>query len=477
MDANTSVDSTDPAGSIVKVNGVTTGIKNTNIEVDDNVANLGNFDNAVNINYWSNAADHADTFFLYNSNGYVTYAVVVGEDASSSDNLMYFASGATGRHSDSELDFDYVTYDVILNNELIEAKVKDNVASGVNPQEGQLYIATIDQNGYVTDLDDDDNLDGDRYLNETNLMNTTANEANGYAFKTGIAPDGIDLTLIGAVLWVTEEADEDNYVVIDSGCVVFVKGADDSSYEEYTNIETALATLSSNDSESGAYIDLVVAICDNTNGYATTLIIREDEVVNTFSVTATDDTVDTRGGQAAHATPTNNDGAVTYTWYSTTSATSTNLSALNSNFTADGATLTAKAGTTADTYYFRVRAVDAAGNVAYDNVEVDVDAAPVYTISNNARIGVTGNIAVNIAKDGVAVADGTPAVITVQQNGLLGWTEYLAPQEYTAKSGPSNAGWYSLENAAENIPNGTYRLMIEIDGTVLYSGNMVVNNP
>ena len=68
-----------PAGSIVKVEGVTTGIKHSSVEVKYD-SKLSNFDKHNEDNM---------IFALYNKNGYITYAVVVGKTAGSSESMVY----------------------------------------------------------------------------------------------------------------------------------------------------------------------------------------------------------------------------------------------------------------------------------------------------------------------------------------------------------------------------------------------------
>ena len=70
-------------GSIVKVEGVTTGIKHSSVEVKYD-SKLSNFD--------KNKEDNM-IFALYNKNGYITYAVVVGKTAGSSESMVYLTSG------------------------------------------------------------------------------------------------------------------------------------------------------------------------------------------------------------------------------------------------------------------------------------------------------------------------------------------------------------------------------------------------
>ena len=258
--ADTSVDTN---GSIVDVNGVYTGIKNTNILTQDTTG-LSGFATGLN------------TFYLYNSNGYVTYAVIVGEDDTNSDNTVYFTSGATGRYYDAETKEYYVTYNAIQGGEQIVLKVLDDEATKVNPTIGGLFKATFNKDGYVKDL---------ASKGDSANMNTTANKAAGYTLTSGTEASPVTLTLKGATLWVTTKKAADNYVVIDDDCKIFVHTYNDDAdeYVEYNTLESAIGALTTEkvDDKFVAYVAKVATICNKNTGYATTLIINELKVTGT----------------------------------------------------------------------------------------------------------------------------------------------------------------------------------------------------
>ena len=255
--------SVDTNGSIVDVNGVYTGIKNTNILTQDTTG-LSGFATGLN------------TFYLYNSNGYVTYAVIVGEDDTNSDNTVYFTSGATGRYYDAETKEYYVTYNAIQGGEQIVLKVLDDEATKMNPGIGGLFKATFNKDGYVKDL---------ASKGDSANMNTTANKAAGYTLTSGTEASPVTLTLKGATLWVTTKKAADNYVVIDDDCKIFVHTYNDDAdeYVEYNTLESAIGALTTEkvDDKFVAYVAKVATICNKNTGYATTLIINELKVTGT----------------------------------------------------------------------------------------------------------------------------------------------------------------------------------------------------
>ena len=259
--ADTSVDTN---GSIVDVNGVYTGIKNTNILTQKTVDMDG---------FKDKDGTGLNTFYLYNSNGYVTYAVIVGEDDTNSDNTVYFTSGATGRYYDAETKEYYVTYNAIQGGEQIVLKVLDDEATRVDPTIGGLFKATFNKDGYVKALDVKDET-------AVNKMNTGDNKAAGYTLTGGAkSTDAITLELKGATLWVKSVKAADNYVVIDDDCKIFVHTYNDDAdeYVEYNTLESAIGALTTEkvNGQTVAYVNEVATICNKTTGYATTLIINE----------------------------------------------------------------------------------------------------------------------------------------------------------------------------------------------------------
>ena len=201
----------------------------------------------------------------------MTYAVIVGEDDTNSDNTVYFTSGATGRYYDAETKEYYVTYNAIQGGEQIVLKVLDDEATDEDPGIGGLFKATFNKDGYVKALDK---------MNPSTKMTTTDNKAAGYTLTGGAkSTDAITLELKGATLWVKNVKADDNYVVIDDDCKIFVHtyNDDDDEYVEYNTLESAIGALTTEEvnGQTVAYVKEVATICNKTTGYATTLIINE----------------------------------------------------------------------------------------------------------------------------------------------------------------------------------------------------------
>lgn len=203
----------------------------------------------------------------------MTYAVIVGEDDTNSDNTVYFTSGATGRYYDAETKEYYVTYNAIQGGEQIVLKVLDDEATDEDPGIGGLFKATFNKDGYVKALDEmKETAKGD--------MNTSDNKAAGYTLTGGAkSTDAIILELKGATLWVKSVKAADNYVVIGDDCKIFVHTYNDDADEfvEYNTLESAIGALTTEkvNGQTVAYVNEVATICNKTTGYATTLIIYE----------------------------------------------------------------------------------------------------------------------------------------------------------------------------------------------------------
>ena len=251
VDSDTDVNT---AGSIVSVNGVTTGIKNTSIDVETGLK----YDDAKRGTWGANY----NVFALYNKSGYVTYAVVIGEDGSIADKYVYLTSGITAKYYDSDLK-DYVyRYDALINGE--ETEIKSLTAFDVNSAnlvKDTLYKASYDADGFVTDME---NVEAGHTMD-----NTTAYKANGYSVDTGNAT----LTLAGATLYLTAD-NNTHYAILDENCRFYVNGKDDTDgkYNEYANANAMLAALGTDHKIDAGKI---VVIADKDSGFATSIIVLD----------------------------------------------------------------------------------------------------------------------------------------------------------------------------------------------------------
>ena len=259
VDADTSVNTN---GSIVKINGTSVGIKNTSIEKS------------------AGTTDAYGSYVLY-AGGYVKYAVVVGEDSSIADRLVYLTSGITEKYYDKELDKDIYVYEGIVageqNDRILSEVAEDNAASPADLTEGVLYVASFDANGIITEMEaladnwtsaDTTNNKAKKYVQAT----SNDDNANGYLDAND---EAIDLHLKGMTLYITAATNK-HYVLLDDECVFYVRGTDSngkrySDYEQFADADNAMAALGNSNKFTGSF----VAICDPDTGYATTIIIND----------------------------------------------------------------------------------------------------------------------------------------------------------------------------------------------------------
>ena len=264
-------------GSIVDINGVTVGIKNTSIDVEKTY------------NYAKGA------YVLY-SGGYVKYAVVVGEDGSISDRLVYLTDGIGEKYYDKTLDKDLYVYEGIiggeLNDRIISEVATDNTPSKNDLEEGQLYTAKFDADGIITEMEP---MDQNWYE-----AKTTNNKSDKYVLAisdttvdgTYTLPEDVKLSLKGATLYINTEDSNNHYVILDDDCQFYVRGTKEndnrySDYELYTDADSAIDALGNNSTFTGTF----VAICDGETGYATTIIINDAQYEHTDDTPSTSDGV------------------------------------------------------------------------------------------------------------------------------------------------------------------------------------------
>ena len=252
-------------GSIVKVEGVTTGIKHSSVEVKYD-SKLSNFDGTAN----TVGGDKDNMIFaLYNKNGYITYAVVVGKTAGSSESMVYLTSGIKSKSLENG---DYIyTYEAITKDGAVTVnsfESKDNSTPRANLVLGNLYEGTFDKNNVITEMEKQTNTDSGKW-------NTKQYKDDGYALLN--VADKSELTAKGATLWIDDAASNDKYILLDEDCKIFVRASDDDEddYTEYSNIKSALSALGETNEFTGT-----IAAFVNDAGIATTLILNDTYKAN-----------------------------------------------------------------------------------------------------------------------------------------------------------------------------------------------------
>ena len=257
------------AGSIVKVEGVTTGIKHSSVEVKYD-SKLTNFDGVEDVKDGDKDKTEDNMIFaLYNKNGYITYAVVVGKTAGSSESMVYLTSGIKSKSLENG---DYIyTYEAITKDGAVTVnsfESKDNSTPRANLVLGNLYEGTFDKNNVITEMEA-------QAYTAANKWSTKQYKDDGYAF---LNVDKVsELTAKGATLWIDDAASNDKYILLDEDCKIFVRASDDDEddYTEYSNIKSALSALGETNEFTGT-----IAAFVNDAGIATTLILNDTYKAN-----------------------------------------------------------------------------------------------------------------------------------------------------------------------------------------------------
>ena len=218
--------------SIVDVDSVITGIGTANIEM---------FDPQTTI--WAGGYNNyrGNVFGLYDENGYVTHAIVLGDTGA--HDFVYLTSTIKESNLFNTSEYEY-GYDAITSDstEITRVYTDDlTVDSNTNPlRPHNLYEATYDADGRITRM---------VWMGDSTTFNTDEYESEGYGQMTLNTANGVQEFLeAGSTIRFPTEAHNDNYVRIDSETQFYVNGADDDNgeYEEYGNMNAALTALGTN---------------------------------------------------------------------------------------------------------------------------------------------------------------------------------------------------------------------------------------
>ncbi len=245
-------------GSIVDVNSVSNGIKGTSIEVEGD-EDLDNFD----------GKDSDEMIFAIYSGHYITYAVVVGDDAGNNDDMLYLTSFIKSKELSNG---DYIwTYEGL--NKDGETVLKSFVAKDINKDnlaDDTMYTVTYDKDGTATKLE----KAKEQKLEE---LNTKQYREDGYVYKNF---NQLRKLVAEDDTFYFDANDNERYILMEEGCNFWVYASDDDEYVEYKNAKSALSALGKNSNFTGT-----IAAFVNELGYATTIILKDtykenDEVDN-----------------------------------------------------------------------------------------------------------------------------------------------------------------------------------------------------
>ena len=274
---------------ITDVDSVTTGVKNASIETSlindirtDAKATLGTNDKAADYTSYG-------VYTLYKNNGYVIAAVVIGDDAASTKNLVYVNSDKVELES-----YDKTADEWTWTRKVIDAKGKEieltekgdslSHIGKTDMEEGLWYQVKYDAKGNVVYTekavdalkDPTDKLAGYEHITRFSDIKAAVKEEDTVLLERGDIQKDKVLSLKGSTLF--DDTDGTRGVVVDDETnIVFIQTNDN---KETTSIETGVKALESalknlnEKSTSPKYDYQFSAIIEN--GIATTVIIKDN---------------------------------------------------------------------------------------------------------------------------------------------------------------------------------------------------------
>ena len=267
---------------IDKVGGVTTGIKNVNIAPNGTVQHAGGTG--------GDSTNTRNVFGLYNSDGYVTYAVVIGKDGGAASNMVYLTSDIKGSYYDSENKQYVWQYEAITKDStepvIVDSLTKVDTRSNTSWLAAHtLYKATYDSKGFITEMErkfDNRAVPASGADDRTGPYNTHYYKEDGYGVYT--LDRDTKVRLSGNTLFL-DPNDNDKYVLITGDTRFFVDGKDDTDgkYNLYPNAASALAALGNNNTVTYLKADgtpgnaRITIIADTATGFANTVIIKDEQ--------------------------------------------------------------------------------------------------------------------------------------------------------------------------------------------------------
>ena len=252
---------------------VTTGVKNASIKTwtDDDAQK----DVDKNISTWQGTS--SGVYTLFKDNGYVIAAVVVGEDAASSKNLVYATKNSVELES-----YDKTADEWTWTMKAVDAKGQEITLTEVSDSLSELkkidtkgvwYQVKYDAKGNVISVEEASTaLTGKKYITAFSKIEDAIDAEDTVLLETGALKD--KLTLKGSTLYGNTNGTR-GVVVDDATNVVFIQKNNNKETTSYENgvkaVETALKNL--NEVSKGVYKYEFSAIIED--GIATTIVIRD----------------------------------------------------------------------------------------------------------------------------------------------------------------------------------------------------------
>ena len=254
---------------------VTTGVKNASIKTWTDTDAQKDVDKNIDAKDWKGTS--SGVYTLFKDNGYVIAAVVVGEDAASSKNLVYATKNSVELESyDKNADEWTWTMKAVdaKGQEITLTEVSDSLSELKKiDTKGVWYQVKYDAKGNVISVEKASTaLTGKKYITAFGKIEDAIDAEDTVLLETGALKD--KLTLKGSTLYGNTNGTR-GVVVDDATNVVFIQKNNNKETTSYENgvkaVETALKNL--NEVSKGVYKYEFSAIIED--GIATTIVIRD----------------------------------------------------------------------------------------------------------------------------------------------------------------------------------------------------------
>ena len=260
---------------ISDADNVTTGVKNASIKTWTDTDAQKDVDKNIDAKDWKGTS--SGVYTLFKDNGYVIAAVVVGEDAASSKNLVYATKNSVELESyDKNADEWTWTMKAVdaKGQEITLTEVSDSLSELKKiDTKGVWYQVKYDAKGNVISVEKASTaLTGKKYITAFGKIEDAIDAEDTVLLETGALKD--KLTLKGSTLYGNTNGTR-GVVVDDATNVVFIQKNNNKETTSYENgvkaVETALKNL--NEVSKGVYKYEFSAIIED--GIATTIVIRD----------------------------------------------------------------------------------------------------------------------------------------------------------------------------------------------------------
>ena len=239
-------DGVDTGDAIMKVTGTYTGVQNVDLKV--NKTATGTITDSI--------------FAVYDKDKYIIGAIVVGEDASSTENYAFAVKAAQNEYIDADDNY-YWDFMAVVDGEVKTLTVKekgttvlrDTIAKSIAYDKDAMFKLTYDADGYVVGAtlckDSDTNVYGGTEFNAQTDMNPDIYKI--YDVRHGYAAT---LLATGKTLYVTNKSDKDVGLTIAEGATIVVvqrerTATGDISVEEYSTFGQAINSLEDSNNFTG----------------------------------------------------------------------------------------------------------------------------------------------------------------------------------------------------------------------------------